>query len=320
MIPIARTEVSHSTDDAWTDVDVTAYVDAGNTAGVVLEIVNPTGTEYVWGVRKNGSTDDITGVIEDNGHTWAVVGVDSNDIFELYLNDASQVDVYLVACVHNDEGSFLTDASDVTPVTAEAWTDVDISTITGAETATFAFLVIYNYPSNNFVGVRKNGSTDDRHASNQLEGDLRGYMIGVDNAEKFEAWVEDKDQVTVYLFGWLTAGVSTWANGKDYSTGTTGSWVDVDVSSDVPAGNTGAFFHLWGGNSEYAGGIRQNGTSITNNFDITNQQFCWVELDAARIAEQWVESTSLDLYLLGYTSSPVGVMPAAMNHYRRRRT
>ena len=311
MIPVTRTEITPGSASAWTDVDVTTQLgdDAGSVVGVMLEIVNTSASELTFGVRKNGSSDTTTGVIEDTGHTFVAIGVDSNDIFECYVSHILSIDVYIVGYITNDEGGFLTNAVEKMNTYHTTYQDKDISADTGADTATCAFLLLKGAGGlTQQFSVRKNGSTDDREAD-IYAGDLRGVMISVDANEIFEAkGGSDGQNIQILLTGWLKDNFTSSTNAIDYSTATTGSWVDVDMSSDIPSGNNGAMLEFISppASGEFKGGIRKNGTAIDNYQDISEKQYLWCEIDSDRIAEQKIENVALDLWLWGYTSEPGG--------------
>ena len=75
-------DVTPVTKDAWTDVDVTAHVDAGSTSWVALRIHNGNVGNATAGVRKNGSTDTLTGTLNADEQIVVGIGVDASDIFE----------------------------------------------------------------------------------------------------------------------------------------------------------------------------------------------------------------------------------------------
>src|SRR5690606_8028450 len=93
-----------------------------------------------------------------------------------------------------------------------------------------------------------------------FSNDLQGAMIGVDGSEIFEAYTNDSSNVAFYLVGYLTDNFVSITNGVDYSTGTTNSYVDVDVSSDVASGYDAALFHMWPSDSNFhLHALRKNG-------------------------------------------------------------
>ena len=307
---ITKVDVSptYVADATWEDVDVTSHVgaDAGSVAGVLLQIENTLGTEYNYGVRKNGSTDTTNGDIEDAGHTFIAVGVDSSDIFEYYITNstsASGVKVWLVGYITTDEGTFFDNAITKVPGTAATWEDWDISSDTGAETALCVFGYFRNTSSTVDCGVRKNGSTDAFQAS-LFAGDQRGFAMAVDGSEILEIYGPTSG-FSFYITGYLTANFTSFTNGKDYSTATTASYQDVDVSADVPSGHNGIFGIFYGNASaEYKGAIRKKGATDDIYRDITDFQHVVTEIDSNRVAQQKIENAGLDFYVWGYCSAP----------------
>lgn len=308
ITPITPIEVTPGS-TGFQDVDVTANVgsDAGNIAGVILEIVNTDSSEFTWGIRKNGSTDNITGVIEDTGHTWAAIGTDSSDIFEASVSDTTNIDIYLVAYIIEDEGTFLTNA--VTKTSGTSFTDIDISgDTTGDDVATSAFFLL-GIGSNLNFGLRENGSTDDR-IKTHLSGDLRGAMMSVDVNEILEGKFSVADP-TIHFVGYLIDNFTSFTNAKNHSAASSGSYIDVDFSADIPAGNNGAFWQFVADDTaEYKADIEKNGLGNDHFFDITEHQYGWVEIDSDRIADQKVESTNMDLYLWGFSNTLVAAVEA----------
>ena len=123
------TDIAHAVDTTWTDVDVTALVgsDAGSVAGICIEIENTSATLFAVGARCNGSSDTYTGdLATTGGQTSSIqlcVGVDDNDVFELYLEDASEANCYLIGYWTDAEAEFLVDAQLIPdPASAETWT------------------------------------------------------------------------------------------------------------------------------------------------------------------------------------------------------
>ncbi|MCK4814574.1 hypothetical protein KA005_02295, partial [bacterium] len=202
--PVTPTEITPGLASAWTDVDVTAYVDAGNTAGVILHIVNNSVNERTWGVRKNGSDFTLTGILEDTSHTWTAVGIDGSDIFECYVSSTTDIDVYIVGYILSSEGGFFLNAADIPyqrQPTSLAWCDFDIAADTGANTAKLVFGLIKNIGGDYDHGVQCNGSTDNRDAS--LYGlDMRGFIIPCDSNEIFETY-GSSSRSDFYVLGYL---------------------------------------------------------------------------------------------------------------------
>ncbi len=304
MIPVARTLISPATKNSWEDVDVSPYVDPGNTAGIVLEVVCASLSKTI-GVRKNGSSDDFKDSTYNWRHYWVAIGVDSNDIFECYIQ--AGIEIYIVGYVKNSEGAFFVNSYPHQVSTANVWEDIDLASETGGDTAKVAFF-IFKAGSNCQLGLRQNGSSDNR--CYYSESCFQGAMMSLDGNEV----VEGKTNSTSYYFyftGYLIDNFSGWANAKDYSTETTDEWEDVDMSPDIPAGNDGAFFQPYSTQATDFG-IRKNGDSYDNFTDIRGGVYGWVELDSGRVCEQKIEEYySSDLWLWGYTSQPATPPPTA---------
>ena len=317
ITPVTSVEISHAVNNTWTDVDVTAQLggDAGNVAGIILQVVNDDGiTENNWGVQKNGSGDNRAAILEDVGHTWVAVGIDSNDIFELYLGDASEMDVYLVGYILDTEGSFFLNAVDKSlgAGDVDTWTDIDISGDTGGDTSKTAFFTVTKGGVTNIqdFGFRENGSTDDLHRD-IYAGDMRGAMMSVDGGEIVEGYI-NADDTDFFLMGYLTDNITSFANAKEYFAAGAGSYEDADFSGDIPADNDGAFVYFYdSGGSELTANIIKKGAGTDIYFDISEQQHLWTEIDSNRVAEQKVESTNMDLYLWGYTNTTAVAPPVA---------
>jgi len=95
----------------------------------------------------------------------------------------------------------------------------------------------------------------------------------------------------------------------DVTPTTAGSWVDIDVSSFIPAGSTGVILEIVNtGDSNYRASVRKNGAT----YDITQNRvrqhghiYALCAVDEDRIFEAYVEDLSVKLYLVGYTDSAV---------------
>lgn len=308
MIPVARVEINPGASGAWTDIDVTAHLggDAGNVAGVVLEVVSTALRDCM--IRKNGSGDTYVSNHCFAGHYWCAVGIDGSDIFEAYLQDHTATTIYLVAYILNIEGGFLLNHVDKSPAAA-AWNDVDISGDTGADTAVCAFFFIESAATEAF-GIRNNGSGDARNQSFDAPV-VQGAFMSVDGAEKCEVWRQTVN-TKVWLMGWLTSSYTSWVNAKDYATAVEDAWVEVDFSGDIPAGNSGACCDMHSTSAfAYPWGLRKNGAGYDNYLNFRYHQYGWVEIDANRKAEQKIDRADRqDLYLFGYTKV-LGLPPSA---------
>ena len=129
-----------------------------------------------------------------------------------------------------------------TPGSAGSWQDVDIDDYIadlGADVTGVLLHYENTYTSSKEIGVRKNGSTDDR-VLDVRELTHAWAAVGVDASHIFECEVEDKDDIDVYIVGYTTTGV-TFATNATEKTPTQDGWRDEDCSGDAPSA-TGLIF------------------------------------------------------------------------------
>jgi photosystem II stability/assembly factor-like uncharacterized protein len=302
-------DVSPAGTGAWVDVDVSSYMPAGAT-GVILHEMNATGSSRVYGVRKNGSTDGWMNQgdsARSDSHGFLMVGLDENGVFELY-QETSDIETYLVGYTMSG-ATFFTNAVDKSIATTGAWTDVDISSDTGAETAIGAIFMVRNTLAGDVLGgVRKNGSTDDFY--NEVDnGDAHVALVGLDGSEVAEMKIATTD-LDLYLMGYVTSGAVFFTNAVDKSTATTGSYVDVDITGDIGSDDaTGALLETFGiDNVNHEFGVRLNGAT-DDLYHPAEHIWPIVEVDSNDIFEQKIGDVDRDLYLTGYTlaaAAPTG--------------
>jgi len=215
--------------------------------------------------------------------------------------------------------NFFTNAVDVTPGTTGSWQDVDVSAHIPAESTGVILFHCRTATNTIRVGVRKNGSSDDYYCET---GNSVGIIIGVDANRIFEAEIEDNTQSKLYLIGYTDSNVILFDNCIDKSTDTAGSYQDVDISGNgVPSGATGAifFFHnTVAGAVDYDCALRKNGSSDDIYAEVEGETWGGIlwgtsGLDANRVCEQKIESTYVDLKLIGYTNTPVVFLDNAVD-------
>jgi hypothetical protein len=297
----APVDVSPGTAGSWQDVDVSAWLPASAT-GAVLEVFNTTGSGVLYGVRKNGSTDTwMTGAtaLRTGRRTFLMIGVDASRILEVYMEDAA-VDTYLTGYTTTGV-TFFTNAVDKSLSTTGSWLDVDISGDTGADTAIGAIFILRNTSTTDYqIGLRKKGSTDSR----LLEQDRQvafSAMIGVDADEIAQMQIASTN-LDAYLVGYVTEGAVFFTNAVDVSTATTASYVDTDITANIGANDAnGAILELANTDaSDLYNAFRPNGATHDHYYR-TEHCFGVVGIDDGDVFEQKVETTAMDVYLLGYT-------------------
>lgn len=215
-------DITPSTTASWVDVDVSDYVSASATGAIVIiknTALTGAGSSLDVGIRMNGSTDATFELVYSN-MMYVVIGLDNDDIFEAYAeNDKIQ---FLIAGSTEAESAFWTNAlQHEMSVSTGVWEDIDISSDTGGDTA----IGVYGYCAfnQNGRGVRKNGSTDDRHAA--MWG--AGFVIGVDGSEIYEGYADtaSSPRSTYYNTGYITQNVTLDTNATELTEFADESWV-----------------------------------------------------------------------------------------------
>jgi hypothetical protein len=290
---LTPSEITPGTADAYTDADVSASVPSGAT-GVLLHVVNTHATTaFVFGCRKNGSTDARQKAIYQTSHMWVATGVDANRILELYVDDTTSLDVYLVG-YFDGSAVFNTNATDISMSTATAWTDVDINVNDGAIAA---IVEVYNPTTSLGCGLRKNGSTDNRITNVYRRMDA---IVGLDANEIFEGYI-GTTAVDFFLTGYIKSGVTMLTNGTDL-TPTAAAYYDLTA---LPSGASGGFIEVSRTNLGYAYALRENGSNEDIYRGVATHCWAFVKCDANRLIEGKYGSAGTTFFLTGHSNGSI---------------
>ncbi len=114
----------------------------------------------------------------------------------------------------------------------------------------------------------------------------------------------DDTAIDLYLVGYVTYGAVFFTNGINKSTSNTGTYQDVDITTNITSRANGAFVEIYNsGGSKYRVALRRNGSASDLYLDHMHG-FAAVGIDANDIFEQKIENTAMDLYLMGYSLDP----------------
>lgn len=301
---ITPVDVTPGVTGSFQDVDVSANVSASAT-GVILHVVNTNvSTDHTAAFRKNGATDTSStfhGMTPDS-HTYVYVGVDGSQIFEANI-DSADIDIYLVGYFES-EAVFFTEPIDHTAdvVSANTYTDIDISSDTGGDTAIGA-IVRVNVNSQS-IRLRKNGSTDSFNLYPDSVSGANYFVVGVDGSEIFEIYA----QTSLTLFelevvGYITSGWTFLTNATDLSIGATDTWTDLTT---LPAGATGAAISVSDTSAKQYWGLRKDGSAEALIYDTLHRSASAIVEASSQIVEGYIEATSVDFYLMGYSEASGG--------------
>jgi len=298
----------------WTDVDVSGDGVPSGSTGVIVELINQSeAANKTITVRKNGSTDNRTAteLVIILGHIYAVVGIDTNRIFEAYLAD-SNCKVYLVG--YCDENVVLFDNALNRSITSlNAWTDKDVSAdIPEGSTGVIINIENIDTAQGRIGAVRKNGSGDNRSANSKLRKATHMWALcGVDENRIFEGYISSTN-IKFWLQGYTNPPVTFLTNEVDKSlTGTT--WTDIDVTAETEATADGIIVHMHNtdGATQYGGSIRKNNVSEDRSAYSDIYPLCHIfalcKMDSEQIFEGKIDNVAVDFYIIGYAKPAVGV-------------
>jgi len=291
--PITPVDVTPGTAGSWQDVDLSSHIPAGGT-GALFHILAIDGRSF--GFRKNGSTDDRYVDLGEDVHTWAGCGVDGDRICEIKVQSTTNVTIYLVAYTVA-RVTWNTNGVDKTPATEDSWQDMDCSS--EAPDAIGLLFEIISGAGVREVGLRKNGSTDNR-TTDVVEHHMPLAIIGCDAGQVCEGYRESGfgGDPEFYLLGCITAGAVFNTNATDLSLSTTGSWLDL---SALPAGVMG-FIEVTS-SAAYAFGLRKNGSAETIYYDVYKHCWACMECDASQLIEGKIENVAVDFFEVGHAEA-----------------
>jgi hypothetical protein len=305
--PITPVNVTPGTAGSWQDVDCSSYI-ADGASGVILHFVNAGGVARVMAGRKNGSSDNRISGADSGNHAWGMYGVDASRLFEAYVGDLTDVQVWLVGYTTSGVTYKLNGVSKTLGVN-NTWTDIDCAADCPSATGIIFDQANWGY----YMGLRCNGSTDDRYEFVNAPNDIQSAIVKCDGSQLIEARVNDYTSVTWYITGYVTDGVTWNINATDLSLGSTGSYYDLTALGTgakmgiIEVNNLG---EVWG--AVYA--LRKNGSAEDINQGVLMHTWAVVECDTSYLIEGEISNTAIDFFLIGYaiedtTETIINMMP-----------
>lgn len=290
---ITPTSLTIAGTGSYVDVDVSAHVPSGAT-GVVLRATNTSASNLSYGLRKNGSSDDLYGLLRRNdppnpAHVWEFVGVDSSGIFEI-KREAVGIGLDLIGWF--DAGTvMLTDAVELSLSTVNAYETVDLS---GALPAgAVAAILLFGFTGNTNVYARATGAT---HSYPGRKSGRMPFLTGVDSSRRCDIYRSSSSD-RVWLLGYLMDGYTVHATPEDDTPTSTFTWED----KSLPSGAIGACW--WGYNTlglAPAMGVREDGSSYDAYGKLCDTAATLISKAASETVEIKRTYTSDKAYRLGY--------------------
>lgn len=331
---ITPSSKSVTADNAWHNIDVTSDIPGGFSPSGVL-------VRYRWsgatsngkaGFRHGDSTD--TYVFEGRAETsgcWeqGAAGLNASNEFG-YLFEGGSPTLQVIGFFDDTHVVFLTTAATFSPGTS--YTDADISSATGGDTATVAIFQICSDRTTAVAsfGWRQNGSSDDIYErpgggfdGNQAQNGCGMVLVGVDGSEVCEFKTSSTFVLdAAILIGYFVSGATWNATASDVSTATTGSWQPISIG----AGPTAAYVEMinttWTDGDQ--GGLSSDGSADDTHGAMPPLFVGLLEVNGSSEVEQYIGNTDIDAYLRATFQDTGGgggssIVPIAMRHYRARR-
>lgn len=314
--PITATDISGTYDNTKQTYDCTALIPSGMTASGVLiryKYSASTSSDNV-GFYRGDSTDTYQWRANTKSSaTWeyCAVGLDSaDDTFDYTINGlgAGTPTVQVVGFFNSSYVKFFQNATTYTPGNA-VYADVDISAATGGDTAVAGIFHIYSQRSSAILMAwRKKGSSDDIYGTvgkAAANGGVGMAIVGVDGSEVCQFKQSSSfGGASAYLVGYFTGGISFNDPASDKSTGTTGSYQSVSVTS----GAVMAYVEMI--HTSNTDGISQGVTGDSSGDDTYGAGAPYIpsliEVITTDTIYQKIASTSQDLYMRATIDAAAG--------------
>lgn len=190
-------DITPSTQDEWTIIDVSAYVD-DDADGVILFIdsVIPVTREYA--IRESGSSFTTTDQeLEGYGNTMYLVGINARDQFDAFIENVLNVQVYLVA---QTKGSVVYNLEDVviTDPALGSWQEFDADDYNIPAEANGLFIRIENTDKNEKIASIRHGDSTDAWTP-VVGGD--NHLLAATGIDSDNLWYEymEDDKLNFYI-------------------------------------------------------------------------------------------------------------------------
>lgn len=196
--------------------------------------------------------------------------------------------------------------TEITAGAADEWTNMDASAlIASGATGVILHCESTADPASLDIGLRKPGSTDDRHQDINYKTHFWA-MIGVDGSRTFEAYVGNTTFINIYVVGYTMAGVTFATNADDKSPGSYDDWIEMDCSSEAPSAIGLIFERVGGAESECS--LRKEGSTDDRPWGFATGHSAFggvIGCDESQVCEGYLGNEWSELWLVGYITDGV---------------
>ncbi|MBU4397682.1 LamG domain-containing protein, partial [Patescibacteria group bacterium] len=190
--------------------------------------------------------------------------------------------------------------TDISPAITGSWQEEDISSLIPAGAEGICYESYSTSTTEYSWGIRHPDSTDARQEVQEDTSHQFG-CIGTDSDRHVDIYIGNSS-IHIVLTGYIPDGFGEFkTNAVNKAIGTTNTWTDVNISDDFSQTCAVVFYEVDTSGTTYQFGTRINGNTNDNRPDIYDGDFItgMSGVDQYQIFEQFIESTTTDLYVHG---------------------
>ena len=277
-----------------------------------MEVVNTGGISTYSGVLrgKEDTRDYMSNLafeeIEAETHRWQIVKVDSNRMIQGYIENTA-IDFKLLGYTVGSDPSYFTVPPDITPVSSNQWTTVDVSNLVDSDADGVVLLVDSISGSDRDFGIQEVGAQQTTANEELEEYGNTMWLVGLSDSKHFVARLEDTN-VKIYLVAQTKGSVVYYVTDMSVTNPPTGFWQTMDADDyGVLAAANGLIFRAFNSSGDpgddYKIGLRHGDSTDDWNGDIGGQTHFQAAVGLNNNNEwyMFVQSNAIDVWIAGYT-------------------
>lgn len=201
---------------------------------------------------------------------------------------------------------------EITPGTSGSFVPVDLSGyIPVGATGVVCQCINTSVASGRQIMIQHGDSTDT-DASNYNGEVMQWQFCGVNSSREINVKVENTSDCEVWLMGYFGESTTFFVNAVDKTPGTTGSYQDVDISTDTGADTAlAALIYFDSPTSTVVSWARKNGSTDDYKESWKGVTHQVVGCDGSEIFESYASSSAVAVMLVGYVVDKVVYHDAA---------